>query len=180
MHRGEMCTKQLISTAIAIAFTLIPMVNAFAHIGGFLFGMCLGFVVFVRGRYFQDDDGDLVKKNYKTYQFCFAFIALGFMLASVFTLVALLLTGENAYDWCPSCEYLECFETPFWDCDSMKVASCAYQQVGDVSPCVNIDPAFNGDTCFVITCEQGSQAAYFEIPTPSTCYDLCGSAGNVC
>jgi len=106
----------LISTAVNLAIGLMPMVDNFAHVGGFIAGVFGGLVFLLR----EDDSGE-----YSLAQKCcgsMAFIALVSLLLCEF-LVLYLEVDPSA--WCTFCEYINCVETDYWECDADSMGNCA-------------------------------------------------------
>ena len=60
--------------AINLAVGIFPHVDNFAHIGGFLTGFLLGFVLLVRPQHRPADAH--VKSKYKVYQYAFSLVAV--------------------------------------------------------------------------------------------------------
>ncbi|CAH8312763.1 unnamed protein product [Eruca vesicaria subsp. sativa] len=113
----------LVVIVINLAIGILPYVDNFAHVGGFLTGFLLGFVLLARPqiRWFAREhmpQGRRISK-YKPYQYILwllslALLVLGFVVASV-----LLFKGEDGNDHCHWCRYLRCIPTSRWSCDSV-------------------------------------------------------------
>ncbi|KAL8150451.1 hypothetical protein V2J09_020259 [Rumex salicifolius] len=109
--------------AINLAVGLLPHVDNYAHIGGFLSGFLLGFILFIRPRFgwaerHQFPEHARVKTKYLAYQqilFVLAFVLLivGYAVSST-----MLFKGENGNDHCSWCHYLSCFPTSKWQCNN--------------------------------------------------------------
>ncbi|GFY81929.1 RHOMBOID-like protein 3 [Actinidia rufa] len=84
---------------INLGIGILPRVDNFAHIGGFLTGFLLGFVLLPRPRF-----GWMERQN---------------LPADVrFTVgLVMLFRGVNANDHCHWCHYLSCVPTDKWKCD---------------------------------------------------------------
>ncbi|EER94630.1 hypothetical protein SORBI_3001G321800 [Sorghum bicolor] len=112
----------LIVIAINLAIGILPHVDNFAHIGGFLTGFLLGFVFLMRPhygwmqRYVLPSDVKYTSKKYLAYQW--ALLAVASVLAVVGFAVGLgmLFRGVNANDHCGWCHYLSCVPTSRWSC----------------------------------------------------------------
>lgn len=96
------------SIAINLAIGLLPFIDNFAHIGGFLGGLLMGFVLLLH----SDKRGEVRCKQ-----------VTGAVLASA-TYVVLLgagITGVyfdvNLIQYCPQCSYMSCVPSPWWSCD---------------------------------------------------------------
>lgn len=120
---GELCSL-FWNTAFAMAFTLLPMVNAFAHIGGFMFGLFAGNFLIVQDRWTRERQSRrLLVKNSGMHwcQIAIAVASLALCVAAFLTMVAQLNSDDDIYEKCDWCRYLQCFETPWWSCDSYGV-----------------------------------------------------------
>jgi hypothetical protein len=182
-----MCFKLYMESILALVCTVVPLVNAFVHIFGFLSGFVLGFFLFVCNRKVRDPGSTVT--FYKCRQYTCAFLLVVVLGLTVAGLTITLLVGSNAEDFCPWCEHLNCFDLPrntrahFWDCSSWKVASCEHWQhwnSSNLDECFALDPHFSEPTCFIVKCADGTLVPYNEQPNPNACYFLCGSTGNVC
>ncbi|CAD6204233.1 unnamed protein product [Miscanthus lutarioriparius] len=112
----------LVVIAINLAIGILPHVDNFAHIGGFLTGFLLGFVFLMRPRYgwmqryVLPSDVKYTTKKYLAYQW--ALLAVASVLAVVGFAVGLgmLFRGVDANDHCGWCHYLSCVPTSRWSC----------------------------------------------------------------
>ncbi|PIN08499.1 Rhomboid family protein [Handroanthus impetiginosus] len=111
----------LVIIAINLAVGILPHVDNFAHIGGFLSGFLLGFVLLVRPQF-----GWLERRHrpavaritskYTVYQYVLWIFAT-FLLIVGFTVgLVMLFKGENGNDKCSWCHYLSCVPTSRWSC----------------------------------------------------------------
>ncbi|KAK1357261.1 RHOMBOID-like protein 1 [Heracleum sosnowskyi] len=120
---------------INIAVGILPHVDNFAHLGGFLTGFFLGFVILIRPQFGWVNHKTAPpgyyaakpKSKYKKYQLVLLMLSM-FVLISGFTggLVS-LLGGVNGNDHCSFCHYLSCVSTPLWKCDDQ----CSAMQEGN-------------------------------------------------
>ncbi|PSR93418.1 RHOMBOID-like protein [Actinidia chinensis var. chinensis] len=112
----------LIIVAINLAVGILPHVDNFAHIGGFLTGFLLGLILLPRPQFGWIEGRNLpagvrVKSKYKAYQYALWLVAL-ILLVSGFTVgLVMLFRGVNANDHCHWCHYLSCVPTNRWKCD---------------------------------------------------------------
>lgn len=72
--------------AINLAVGILPHVDNFAHIGGFLSGLLLGFVLLLRPQFGWAESrhlapGGRVKSKYKAYQYVFFMVSLVLLIA---------------------------------------------------------------------------------------------------
>ncbi|KAB1224120.1 Inactive rhomboid protein 1 [Morella rubra] len=134
----------LIIVVINLAVGILPHVDNFAHIGGFVSGFLLGFVFLIRPHFgwvsqrYASSAPD--KPKYKMYQ-CILWILSLILLVVGFTVgLVLLLRGVDANDHCSWCHYLSCVPTSRWSCNTQS-ASCMTTQTGNQ---LNITCSSNG------------------------------------
>ncbi|KAJ4712994.1 Rhomboid-like protein [Melia azedarach] len=107
--------------AINLAVGILPHVDNFAHIGGFLAGFLLGFVLLLRPQFGWAERHQLpaharVKSRHKAYQYVLWFVALVLLIAGFTVGLVMLFRGENGNDHCSWCHYLSCVPTSKWNC----------------------------------------------------------------
>ncbi|KAL6847902.1 hypothetical protein ACP4OV_022030 [Aristida adscensionis] len=124
--------------AINLAVGILPHVDNFAHLGGFISGFFLGFVLLMRPQfgYINQKNSPIgfpmgaTKSKYKTYQIILLVISL-LILISGFTIgLVLLLKGFNASEHCSWCHYLSCVPTSKWSCKAPN-NYCMSSQLGN-------------------------------------------------
>ncbi|GAV76582.1 Rhomboid domain-containing protein [Cephalotus follicularis] len=137
----------VIIIAINLAVGILPHVDNFAHIGGFLSGFLLGFVFLIRPQFgwvsqkyaplgYSSTSGP----KYKMYQ-CILWVVSLILLIVGFTVgLVMLLRGVDANDHCSWCHYLSCVPTSRWSCNTQP-AYCLSNQVGSQ---VNVTCSSNG------------------------------------
>lgn len=122
---------------VNLAVGILPHVDNFAHIGGFLSGFFLGFVFLIRPQFGWVSQryappGYLttsVRSKFKKYQ-CILWISSLIVFIVGFTVaLVLLLRGFDANDHCSWCHYLSCVPTSRWSCNS-NPAYCSSTQLG--------------------------------------------------
>ncbi|KAJ0964136.1 hypothetical protein J5N97_029258 [Dioscorea zingiberensis] len=106
---------------INLALGMLPHVDNSAHIGGFLTGFLLGFVLLMRPQigWVNDHDfpfGTKPKYKHKAYQYILLTIALLFLIAGFVIVLLLLFRGVRLKDYCGWCHYLNCVPTSRWNC----------------------------------------------------------------
>ncbi|KAJ0105968.1 RHOMBOID-like protein 2 [Pistacia vera] len=107
--------------AINLAVGILPHVDNFAHIGGFLSGFLLGFVLLLRPQFGWAERQHLpaharVKSRHKVYQYVFWIVALVLLIIGFTVGLVMLFRGENGNDRCRWCHYLSCVPTSKWNC----------------------------------------------------------------
>ncbi|EPS62620.1 hypothetical protein M569_12168 [Genlisea aurea] len=112
----------LIITAINLVVGILPHVDNFAHIGGFLTGFLLGFVLLPRPQFGWLERHNLppsvrVDSKFKAYQYVMWVVSVALLVAGFTVGLVLLFRGVNAYDRCHWCRYLSCVPTSKWNCD---------------------------------------------------------------
>lgn len=136
--------------AINLAVGILPHVDNFAHIGGFISGFLLGFVFLIRPQfgYVRQKNSPpgyiatSTKPKYKTYQYILFIVSL-ILLIVVYVAGLVLLSKEvNLNDHCSWCHYLSCVPTSLWSCKSQQVY-CESTQFGNQ---LNLTCISNGKT----------------------------------
>ncbi|KAI3902167.1 hypothetical protein MKW92_026874 [Papaver armeniacum] len=85
---------------INLAVGLLPHVDNYAHIGGFLTGLLLGFVLLLRPQFGWMERRNLpadvrVKSKYKVYQWVLCFLGLALLIVGFTVGLVMLFRGEN-------------------------------------------------------------------------------------
>lgn len=109
--------------AINLAVGILPHVDNFAHIGGFLTGFLLGFILLLRPQFGwvkrQHRPADArVQSKHKVYQYVFWLVAMALLIVGFTVGLVMLFRGENGNDHCSWCHYLSCVPTSKWKCDN--------------------------------------------------------------
>ncbi|KAL3645387.1 tubulin folding cofactor A [Castilleja foliolosa] len=113
----------LVIIAINLAIGILPHVDNFAHIGGFMSGFLLGFVLLVRPRFGwlerrqRPADARLTSK-YSMCQYLFLIVAVILLIVGFTVGLVMLFKGENANGKCSWCHYLSCVPTSRWNCSN--------------------------------------------------------------
>jgi len=107
---------------INLGLGILPLVNNFAHIGGFLTGFLLGFILLPRPQYGWVERRNLpadvrVRTKYKAYQYVLWLVSLALLVAGFTVGLVMLFRGVNASKHCHWCHYLDCVPTAKWKCD---------------------------------------------------------------
>lgn len=106
---------------INLAVGILPHVDNFAHIGGFLTGFLLGFVLLARPQFGWIEGRNLspasrVQSKHKAYQYIFWVIAVLLLIVGFVVGLVMLFRGENGNKHCSWCHYLSCVPTSRWTC----------------------------------------------------------------
>ncbi|PRQ34120.1 putative peptidase S54, rhomboid [Rosa chinensis] len=123
---------------INLAVGILPHVDNFAHIGGFVSGFLLGFVFLIRPQYkwvnqMNARPGSIttpVRSKHKTYQYVLWVISLILLIAGYTLALIYLLRGVNLNDYCSWCHYLSCVPTSKWKCQPRQI-ECLTNQLGN-------------------------------------------------
>ncbi|KAL8135398.1 RHOMBOID-like protein 3 [Apium graveolens] len=112
----------LVIVVINLAVGLLPHVDNYAHICGFLSGFLLGFVLLLRPQYVWVPRINLpanvrAKSKYKGYQYVLWLVSLFLLIAGFTVGLVMLFRGVNGNDHCDWCQYLDCISTSKWKCD---------------------------------------------------------------
>ncbi|KAL9373195.1 hypothetical protein Peur_035439 [Populus x canadensis] len=112
----------LVITAINLAIGILPHVDNFAHIGGFLSGFLLGFVLLPRSQYGWQGRRNLpsgvgFKFKLKAYQYALWLVSVALLIVGFTVALVMLFKGKNGNDHCHWCHYLSCVPTSRWKCN---------------------------------------------------------------
>ncbi|KAH1090124.1 hypothetical protein J1N35_017381 [Gossypium stocksii] len=139
----------LVIIAVNLAVGILPHVDNFAHIGGFLTGFLLGFVFLIRPqfgwvsqRYAPPGHSSSARPKFKKYQCILWAVSLILVIVGLSLGLVMLLRGVNANDHCSWCHYLSCVPTSRWSCNT-EPAYCSSTQLGSQ---VNVTCSTNGRT----------------------------------
>ncbi|KAG9148573.1 hypothetical protein Leryth_018295 [Lithospermum erythrorhizon] len=108
---------------INLAVGILPHVDNFAHIGGFMSGFLLGFILLPRPQFGWFERRHLpanarLKSKYTVYQYVLWVIATILLVIGFVVGLVMLFKGENGNDHCSWCHYLSCVPTSRWSCDN--------------------------------------------------------------
>ncbi|KAF3448504.1 hypothetical protein FNV43_RR09217 [Rhamnella rubrinervis] len=111
----------IIIIAVNLAVGILPHVDNFAHIGGFLAGFLLGFVLLLRPQFGWLESRNLpansrMKSKHKAYQYVFWLVAVALLIVGFTLGLVMLFRGENGNKHCSWCHYLSCVPTSKWSC----------------------------------------------------------------
>ncbi|KAG6718173.1 hypothetical protein I3842_04G137500 [Carya illinoinensis] len=123
---------------INLAVGILPHVDNFAHIGGFLSGFLLGFVFLIRPQFGWVSQRNVppgyiatpVKSKHKMYQYVLWVLSLTLFIAGSTAGLIMLFRGVNLNHYCSWCHYLSCVPTTKWSCDAGPVY-CQSTQIGN-------------------------------------------------
>lgn len=105
---------------INLAIGILPHADNFAHIGGFVTGFLLGFVLLARPQFGWMERNGLPETNqppkYRRYQYVLWGAALVLLVVGYAVSLAMLFKGKNGNDGCHWCRYLNCLPTSRWKC----------------------------------------------------------------
>ncbi|KAG8087750.1 hypothetical protein GUJ93_ZPchr0010g10617 [Zizania palustris] len=108
--------------AINLAIGILPHADNFAHVGGFMTGFLLGFVLLARPQFGWMERHELPQTNqprkYKAYQYVLWTVALLLLLLGFVIALVMLFKGKNGNDICHWCQYLNCVSTSRWKCNT--------------------------------------------------------------
>ncbi|TYK19441.1 RHOMBOID-like protein 2 [Cucumis melo var. makuwa] len=111
----------IVIIVINLAVGILPHVDNFAHIGGFLTGFLLGFVLLLRPQFGWIERRHLPANSravpkHKLYQYILCFVALALLIVGFTMGLVMLFRGENGNNHCSWCHYLSCVPTSKWEC----------------------------------------------------------------
>eukprot|EP00924_Labyrinthula_sp_SR-Ha-C_P005426 augustus_masked-scaffold_1-processed-gene-31.59-mRNA-1 protein AED:0.16 eAED:0.19 QI:0/-1/0/1/-1/1/1/0/484 len=105
----------LLGTSVNLCLGLVPSLDNFAHVGGFIAGLFTGLTVLTLPRY---DYFEQIKPD-KCYQIILKSIAIFIVPVGIIVALIVLYVGIDATAYCPWCESLNCVDTPWWSCDAV-------------------------------------------------------------
>lgn len=157
----------VIIIVINLAVGILPHVDNFAHIGGFLTGFLLGFVFLIRPQFGWVNQRyaplnyspGRAKPKFKKYQCILWVLSLIILVVGLSVGLVALLRGVDANDHCSWCHYLSCVPTSKWSCHT-EAAYCESNQLGNQ---LNVTCSSNGK----------SSTYYMQDPTSSQIQQLC-------
>ena len=122
LYKGVRCkvfTQLFICTAINLGLGIVPMLDNFAHVGGFLCGFVCGFAFLVQTRV----DGLGEEKQRKTYQNVLQLVAAVMFPCMILTAFLILYLGVDVTKQYPWLRHISCVPFPpgdpenyWWDC----------------------------------------------------------------
>ena len=90
-----------------LAIGLLPLLDNFAHLGGLIGGLCLGFAILIR----VDDFGHV-----RLRQLVMGVVGLITYCVLLIGGILLLWYGQRGSQFCSWCSYLACVPSPWWSC----------------------------------------------------------------
>ncbi|KAL3504044.1 hypothetical protein ACH5RR_033885 [Cinchona calisaya] len=161
----------LVILTINLILGLVPYVNNFSNIGGFLFGFLLGFVLLFKplvgkaaqkAGLFEYDVKHAVRLRHKLDKPVLRSISLVIFSLLLVGVILVLLRGTNANKYCKWCQYIDCVPCKWWSCSDGKVfcesmlsaeqltLTCSRNGIFRVFPFTNISQARFEDLCYLI------------------------------
>ncbi|KAL1214733.1 RHOMBOID-like protein 6 [Cardamine amara subsp. amara] len=124
IDESKFCTlfTILFTIAMDLAIGLLPWVDNFAHIGGFLTGFFVGFVLLIQPQFGWEESrnssqyGGRGRAKYNPCQYMLFFIGAVFVVAGLTVGTVMLYKGENGNKHCKWCHRLDCYPTSKWSC----------------------------------------------------------------
>ncbi|KAL2554519.1 RHOMBOID-like 1 [Forsythia ovata] len=160
----------VIIIAINLSVGILPHVDNFAHLGGFLSGFLLGFVFLIRPqfgwvyqRYAPGYSSTSAKSKFKTYQCVFWILSLILLIVGFTVGLVMLLRGVDLNDHCSWCHYLSCVPTKRWSCNTQP-ASCQSDQTGNQ---------------YTLTCSNNGKSKTYSLLNP-TARQIQGLCAQLC
>ncbi|KAK7325016.1 hypothetical protein VNO77_29032 [Canavalia gladiata] len=119
----------IVIIVINLAVGILPHVDNFAHIGGFVSGFLLGFVFLIRPQFnwvsqrnsHSRHAASRVTYKHKPYQYALWVISFIVLIAGLITGLVLLLRNVNLNERCSWCHYLSCVPTSKWSCKTQQI-----------------------------------------------------------
>ncbi|CAN8279199.1 unnamed protein product [Cochlearia groenlandica] len=153
--------------AVNLGLGVLPGVDNFAHIGGFVTGFLLGFVLLIRPHYRwinRTNNAPGAKPHkFNMFQCILWTISLLLLVAGFIAGLISLFNNVDGNEHCSWCHYLSCVPTSRWSCNR-EPASCNTTQLGNQ---------------LSITCLRNGNSGSYILPNPSDsrinslCVQLC-------
>lgn len=127
----------IVVVVMNLAVGILPHVDNFAHIGGFIVGFLAGFVLLIQSQreyvnLAAAPPGQMVqKKRHKPYQCVLLVVSLVALIVGITVVMVLVLRGVDGNKKCSWCHYLSCVPTSKWNCDDGATALCNTLQTGN-------------------------------------------------
>ncbi|KAJ3693696.1 hypothetical protein LUZ60_009176 [Juncus effusus] len=160
-------TILVIVISINLALGVLPHVDSFAHVGGFVAGFLLGFVILIRPQFGYINNKTAPpryrvakKRKHKIYQIVLLVVAASVLIAGFVVGFWVLFKGVNVSEKCSWCHYMSCLPTHRWSCNKSP-KTCLTSQYGN-----NLN----------LTCEGTDKMKTYYLPDPNasdTIYQLC-------
>ncbi|CAI9759167.1 unnamed protein product [Fraxinus pennsylvanica] len=130
-NKFEAVLTLVVIIVINLAVGILPHVDNFAHLGGFITGFLLGFVLLIRPPFGYVKQRSAPsgysaksrKSKYKLYQYIMLVVSLILLIVGFVVGLNLLLRGVDGNHYCSWCHYLSCVPTPFWTCEARCLVS---------------------------------------------------------
>nr|AIY60651.1 rhomboid protein Hedne27922 [Hedera nepalensis] len=128
----------VIIIAVNLAVGILPNVDNFAHLGGFISGFLLGFVFLIRPQFGWVNQryappgysATVAKPKFMTYQRVLWAVSLILVIVWLVAGLVMVLRGVDLNDHCSWCHYMSCVPTSRWSCNTQPV-SCMSEQTGN-------------------------------------------------
>ncbi|KAL7133852.1 hypothetical protein ABFS83_12G167700 [Erythranthe nasuta] len=174
-------TTLVVIVAINLAVGILPHVDNFAHIGGFVSGFLLGFVFLIRPQFGwvnqryapispagyssaaspagYSSTSRAANPKFMAYQRVLWLLSLILLIVGFTVGLVLLLRGVDLNDHCSWCHYLSCVPTSKWSCNTQPI-SCQAEQTGSQ---------------YTLTCSNSSKSRSYSLlnPTATQIQGLC-------
>ncbi|CAL9198685.1 RHOMBOID-like protein 2 [Musa acuminata AAA Group] len=157
----------ILIVSINLGLGILPHIDNFAHIGGFITGFLLGFVLLIRPQYGYRSQkynplryNGPAKNKHMIYQYVLWVASAILLIVGLTVSLILLFRGFNGNDHCSWCHYLSCVPTSKWSC-KQGTESCQ---------------VFESGNQWNITCQDSGRSRIFINATQSMddlCYQLC-------
>ncbi|URE47067.1 inactive rhomboid protein 1-like [Musa troglodytarum] len=157
----------ILIVSINLALGILPHIDNFAHIGGFITGFLLGFVLLIRPQYGYVSQkynplgyNGPAKNKHMIYQYVLWVTSAFLLIAGLTVSLILLFRGFDGNDHCSWCHYLSCVPTSKWSC-KQGTETCQVLETGNI---------------WNITCQDSGRSQIFINATRSMddlCNQLC-------
>ena len=139
LYRGQAWKaffQLLFATIVNLLLGLVPYLDNFAHLGGFIAGFIFGLSLLVQNRYWYHGG----KKKRKAHQLFLQGLSVIVLPSMMVAEIMVLYLEVNATEWCGWCSYISCVPMPpgaateadlWWDCSPCSAGGLSAEILTD-------------------------------------------------
>lgn len=146
---GNRCSTFLclsFCTIFSLAMGLVPFVDNFAHVGGFVAGLLCGLALLADTAESRACMSEVWRERKSSCCCCctvgmrqvvVGVVAAVLLVCYVIILYVSLFENHDIKAWCSWCEKVNCLETDWWDCQADSVSSCSQISMASSNGVIN-------------------------------------------